>query len=348
MTTEFITLSEPLSDEDLDRIRDAAARLRRGALVVFPTETVYGLGGNATDPDAAGKIYAAKGRPADNPLIIHIAAPEEAEAYAVTSPLYYRLAAAFMPGPLTVILPVRDTIPSTVTAGLPTVAVRCPSHPVANALIRFAGVPIAAPSANLSGSPSPTSAYHVREDMEGRVDVILDGGDSEIGLESTIVRLNDDGGLTLLRPGAITVEDLKTVAPRVEISNAVLGALAPGQTVLSPGMKYKHYAPKTPFYLLDGAPAAAVRYLGEQEGPFALLVYEEDEPIFSKLKNVSLIPVGSKDEPSILAHRLFSLLRECDKKELLAIYAALPVPEGLGMALYNRMIRAAAHRIITL
>ncbi len=348
MTTEYITLSEPLSEEDLDRIRDAAARLRRGALVVFPTETVYGLGGNACDPDAAAKIYAAKGRPSDNPLIIHIADPKEAEAYAVTSPLYYRLAERFMPGPLTVILPVRDTIPSTVTAGLSTVAVRCPEHPVANALIRFAGVPIAAPSANLSGSPSPTSARHVREDMDGRVDVILDGGDSEIGLESTIVRLCEDGSLTLLRPGAITVEDLKTVAPRVDISDAVLGALSPGQTVLSPGMKYKHYAPKTPFYLLDGTADKAFSYLSEQEGPFALLTYEEDKALFSGLPNAYMIPVGSKSEPSILAHRLFSLLRECDKRGLLAIYAALPVPHGLGMALYNRMIRAAAHRIITL
>ncbi len=348
MTTEFIKLSDPLSDADLNRIRDAAERLRRGALVVFPTETVYGLGGNACDPDAAKKIYAAKGRPSDNPLIIHVSTPEEAEAYAVTSPLYYRLAEAFMPGPLTVILPVRSTIPSTVTAGLSTVAVRCPLHPVANALIRYAGVPIAAPSANLSGSPSPTSAKHVREDMDGRVNIILDGGDSRIGLESTIVRLNEDGSLTLLRPGAVTVEDLLAITPHVEVSEAVLGALAPGQTVLSPGMKYKHYAPKTPFYLLSGSPEKAATYLAKQEGRVALLVHSEDEPLFKALTHVHLIPIGSKDKPYELAHRLFSLLRECDKMELSAIYAAAPVPKGLGMALYNRMIRASAHRIITL
>ena len=348
MTTEFLKLKNPPEEADLDGIRDAAARLRRGALVVFPTETVYGLGANACDPAAAEKIYAAKGRPADNPLIIHISSPEEAEDYAVTSPLYYRLAEAFMPGPLTVILPVRASIPAAVTAGLPTVAVRCPAHPIANALIRFAGIPIAAPSANLSGSPSPTSAAHVREDMEGRVDVILDGGDSDIGLESTIVCPNEDGSLTLLRPGAITVEDLLRITPHVEVSKAVLGALLPGQTVLSPGMKYKHYAPKTPFFLLEGGPERAKAYLAAQKERFAILTHSEDEPILCGLENAVLIPIGSRDEPAVLAHRLFSLLRECDKMGLSAIYAMAPAPDGLGMALYNRMIRAAAHRIITL
>ncbi len=348
MNTEFIKLTESLCEKDLEHIELAASVLRRGGLVVFPTETVYGLGGDATDPEAAARIYAAKGRPADNPLIIHIADPRDAERYTVTSPLYDRLAEAFMPGPLTVVLPVRDTIPRTVTAGLSTVAVRCPLHPVAQALIRAAGVPIAAPSANLSRGPSPTSAAHVRDDMEGRVDVILDGGDSEIGLESTIVKLEEDGSLTLLRPGAITPEDLAELGVEVHIAASVMAALKPGETVLSPGMKYKHYAPTTPLYLLDGTAEQIQEYLSSREGRYAVLAYSEDMPRFAGLTGARLIPIGSRGEPAVLAHRLFGLLRECDTYEIAAIYAPLPDPHGLGLALYNRMIRAAAHRIITL
>ena len=348
MITEIITLSSPLTEGDALAIERAAAVLRRGGLVVFPTETVYGLGGDATDPEAAERIYRAKGRPADNPLIIHIASPEEAERYTVTSPLYYRLAEAFMPGPLTVILPVRDTIPSTVTAGLSTVAVRCPAHPIANALCRAAGVPIAAPSANLSGSPSPTTAAHVRDDMDGRVDMILDGGSSEIGLESTIVKPEEDGSLTLLRPGAITPEDLMAVVPQVHIAPAVLASLKAGETVLSPGMKYRHYAPKTPFYLLDGEDSALLSYLSSLAPGTAVFTYTEDMARLSGATAATLIPIGQKNDPATLAHRLFSLLRDCDKRGFSALYAPLPEPQGLGLALYNRMIRAAAHQIITL
>lgn len=348
MTTEFITISDPDSEEGRESIRRAAETLLKGGLVVFPTETVYGLGGNATDPLAAERIYAAKGRPSDNPLIIHISSPEEADRYAVTSPLYERLAEAFFPGPLTVILPVRDTIPKTVTAGLSTVAIRCPSHPVAGALIRAAGVPIAAPSANLSGSPSPTSAFHVREDMEGRVDMILDGGECEIGLESTIVKLESNDTLTLLRPGAITPEDLLAVVPDVKIASAVLGRLGEGERVLSPGMKYKHYAPKTPFELLDGTPEQVAAFLCDKGETVAFFAYEEDIPRLCEATSATLLPIGSKNQPAQLAKRLFWLLRECDKRGFSAIYADVPIPEGLGLALYNRMIRAAAHNIIVL
>ncbi|MBE6596002.1 MAG: threonylcarbamoyl-AMP synthase, partial [Ruminococcaceae bacterium] len=185
MKTEIITV--PPLGGDKAAIEKAAGIIRRGGLVVFPTETVYGIGGNATDADAARAIYEAKGRPSDNPLIIHIANPEDAEAYAHTNDTYYKLARQFMPGPLTVILPKKETIPASVTGGLDTVAVRCPAHPVARALIEAAGVPIAAPSANRSGKPSPTLASHVIEDLDGRVDMIIDGGPSEVGLESTIV-----------------------------------------------------------------------------------------------------------------------------------------------------------------
>ncbi len=348
MTTEFIILSDPLTDGDLVALSRAGEILRQGGLVVFPTETVYGLGADATRGEAAGKIYAAKGRPADNPLIIHIASPEDAERYTETSALYYRLAEAFMPGPLTVVLPAKDSVPLTVRAGLPTVAVRCPAHPAARALIRAAGIPIAAPSANLSGSPSPTNARHVRDDMEGRVDMILDGGDSEIGLESTIVKIEEDGALTLLRPGAITPDDLAAIGVNVTIADAVLGALKEGETVQSPGMKYRHYAPSVPFHLLDGTPEAAARYLEGVKGKIAVLCYTEDADCFSALKNADRIPVGSGEELFWLAKRLFSLLRDCDCGQYDAIYAPLPPPQGLGLALYNRMIRAAAHHIITL
>ena len=215
MKTEIFNISPDTveSSTEKERIAKAADIIKQGGLVAFPTETVYGLGGNATDKNAAAKIYAAKGRPSDNPLIIHIAEPEDAERYAFTNPTYYKLAEAFMPGPLTVILPKRDIIPSEVTGGLSTVAIRCPAHPIARELIKAADVAIAAPSANLSGSPSPTCGEHVINDLNGRIDAIISGGDSEIGLESTIVKAEDDK-LTLLRPGAITADALRCVCDR--------------------------------------------------------------------------------------------------------------------------------------
>ena len=211
MNTELFKIEQASSADAL--IKRSAQIIKKGGLVAFPTETVYGLGADATDKDAAKKIYAAKGRPSDNPLIIHIARPEDAEGYAYTSELYYKLAEAFMPGPLTVILPKKDTIPNEVTGGLDSVAVRCPSHEIARMLIAEAGVPIAAPSANISGSPSPTRADHVYKDMNGKIDAIIDGGECEIGLESTIVKL-DGGKAILLRPGAITADALGCVCAR--------------------------------------------------------------------------------------------------------------------------------------
>ena len=247
MNTEHIKITDiTAQEEDLCRAADI---LRAGGLVVFPTETVYGLGGDATRDEAAKKIYAAKGRPSDNPLIIHIANPADAEQYAVTNALYYRLAQAFMPGPLTVIRPRRESIPTSTTGGLDSVAVRCPAHPVANKLIQLCGFPLAAPSANLSGKPSPTSAAHVAQDMDGRVDMIIDGGESEIGLESTIVKMDGDK-LILLRPGGITCDALSLVCEHVTVADAVLHQLAENERPLSPGMKYRHYAPTAPLVLL--------------------------------------------------------------------------------------------------
>lgn len=341
MKTEHIKITDTVAQEkDLAR---AAAILRSGGLVVFPTETVYGLGGNATRDEAAKKIYAAKGRPSDNPLIIHIADPADAEQYAVTNALYYRLAKAFMPGPLTVILPRKNTIPKSTTGGLDSVAVRCPSHPVAHRLIELCGVAIAAPSANLSGKPSPTSAAHVAQDMDGRVDMILDGGESEIGLESTIVKIEGDG-LILLRPGGITRDALSLLCDKVTVADAVLHQLAENERPLSPGMKYRHYAPTAPLVLLSGNEADVLRYLQTEAASrkCAILCYDEE---CEALASGILFPIGKKGDLAKQAHRLFAALREADGTDAEIIYAHLPPQDGLGLALYNRLIRAAAHTV---
>ena len=326
-----------------DALDTAAEIILSGGLVVFPTETVYGLGGNGLLSDAAMKIYSAKGRPSDNPLIIHIAEPEDADKYAHTSDTYYRLAEAFMPGPLTVIMPKRDCIPLSVTGGLDTVAVRCPSHPVAHALIEKCGVPIAAPSANISGRPSPTSAEYVIEDMQGRVDMIIDGGECEIGLESTIVKI-DGNSLTLLRPGAITYDALCCVCDDVKIAPAVLEKLAENEKPLSPGMKYRHYAPNSDFVLLDGDETEVLEFIKKEqiENNCAVLCYDEE---FEYLVPSLSISIGKKDDLATQAKRLFTSLRDADKLGANKIYAHLPTLDGLGLALYNRMIRAAAHTI---
>ena len=348
MNTKIFCIGDADAKEAKQIYREAADVLRAGGLVVFPTETVYGLGADATDATAAGRIYAAKGRPSDNPLIVHVATPEDAEKYAHTGKTYEKLADLFMPGPLTVIMPVKESIPRQVTAGLSTVAIRCPSHPIAHQLLVEAGMPIAAPSANLSGSPSPTCAKHVVEDMQGRVDVILDGGDSEIGLESTIVKIEEDDSLTLLRPGAITPEMLSAVTENVHIADAVLGELQAGEVALSPGMKYRHYAPKCPLFLLDGSREKALKFL-QGKNDSAILCYKEDIPFFTQyFKADRCFSLGEKQDTCEQAHCLFSLLREVDKLHFKEIYAPLPAPRGMGMALYNRMIRAAAHNIIRL
>ena len=347
MKTEYVERPDLSTEEGLREIARAGEIIRRGGLVVFPTETVFGLGGNALDAEAAGKIYSAKGRPSDNPLIIHIADPADASKYCETNELFGRLARAFMPGPLTVVLPAKPIVPKTVTANLPTVAVRCPSHPVAHALIVAAGVPIAAPSANLSGSPSPTTFRHVREDLDGRVDMIL-GGECEIGVESTIVRIDGQNELTLLRPGGITPEQLGEFA-RVSLSPAGLDNLKEGERVQSPGMKYKHYAPKTPLYLLRGDGEERMRFLAEQTGKFGVLAYTGDVDVIRALDTAPVVfDLGDENDPAQPLHRLFYLLREADKAGCERIYAPLPGTDGLSLALYNRMIRAAAYQIISL
>lgn len=341
MDTRIVKIDK--KTEYCEQLKSAAEIIKHGGLVVFPTETVYGLGGNGLMADAARAIYSAKGRPSDNPLIIHIAKPDDADSYAFTSEIYYRLADAFMPGPLTVIMPRRECIPSSVTGGLESVAVRCPSHPIAHALIEEAGVPIAAPSANISGRPSPTSAEYVIEDMDGRVDMIIDGGECEIGLESTIVKI-DGSSLTLLRPGGITYDALCCVCDDVKIAPAVLEKLAENEKPLSPGMKYRHYAPNADFILLDGAYCDVLEFMinEQKKNGCALLCYEEE---LEHLDPSLSISIGERDDLATQAKRLFTSLREADKLGANTIYAHLPPLDGLGLALYNRMIRAAAHTI---
>lgn len=340
-------------DYDLSEVlKPASEIIKMGGLVVFPTETVYGLGADATNPDATTKIYAAKGRPSDNPLIIHVSTPEEAELYAITNSTYYTLAQHFMPGPLTVILRSKDTIPKTTRGGLETVAVRCPENAIARELIRLSEVAVAAPSANLSGSPSPTSFEHVLADMNGRVDAIIDGGDCDFGLESTIVQINSDGSLTLLRPGKITKEDLESLGLDVSLANAVTDSLKEGEVAISPGMKYRHYAPDAPLILLDGTKEQIAAYISDEAGEnkrIAIISYEDDaEYISSAVNGVEVYKFGSRGDEAAQAHLLFKLLRDADKENYDVIYAPLPEMTGIGLALYNRMIRAAAHNIIRL
>ncbi len=351
MDTKVYRIADISTQESCEVLRTCASIIRAGGLVVFPTETVYGLGADATNARAAEMIYKAKGRPADNPLIIHVADPMDAALYTHVNDTYRAIANAFMPGPITVVLPAKDSVPMQTRAGLPTVAVRCPSHPIARALISLSGVAIAAPSANLSGSPSPTRAQHVIDDMTGRVEAIIDGGSSEFGLESTIVKIDDDGSVTLLRPGKITVNELKAVCKNVSIAQAVTAPLKEGETVLSPGMKYRHYAPKSPVFLLDGDVQKISKYLAvrSQEKSIAALCYKSElEIIKNAAPDAYLYEFGDKENESASARILFDILRDCDKKGFDEIYAPLPTQEGIGLALYNRMIRAAAYHIIKL
>ncbi len=348
MKTEIFTVKS-LGERSQLSLNSAATVIKDGGLVIFPTETVYGLGGDATNPSAAKKIYEAKGRPSDNPLIIHVDTPEMAEKYAYTNETYYRLAKAFMPGPLTLILKAKDTVPIETRGGLDTVAVRCPENEVARELIRLSEVPIAAPSANLSGSPSPTSIKHVIDDMLGRVDVIIDGGDCNFGLESTIVKIDGDTP-TLLRPGKITPAEISAVIGEIKIASAVTESLKEGERALSPGMKYRHYAPAAPLALISGAAEEKAEYIkNENHSKPAIIAYQDEiETISTAIPNAEVYNFGKREDLETQAHILFYLLREIDKKGYDMIYAPLPEQDGIGLALYNRMIRAAAHKIIRL
>ena len=317
--------------------------IREGGLVALPTETVYGLGANALDPEAVRHIFMAKGRPQDNPLIIHIEDASQAERYAKNiPPEYYKLCRRFSPGPLTVILPRKEIVPIQTAGGLDTIAIRIPSHPVAREIIHQAGVPIAAPSANLSGSPSPTTAEHCVHDLWGKVDASVDAGECSVGVESTVISLAGEKPI-LLRPGAVTPEMLREVLPDLVIHSAVTDKLKEGQRADSPGMKYKHYAPKANITIVDGDSREFVQYVNShaREGLYALC-FEEDT---AELK-VPYLSLG-RDEVD-QAKRLFAALRELDDRGAKEVYARCPSREGVGLAVYNRLIRAAAYHELSL
>ena len=337
-----------LLDSTQENIEKAAEILRNGGLVGIPTESVYGLGADALNGTAVAKIFKAKGRPMDNPLIVHIAEFGDIEKFGLTCEIPEKakiLAKRFMPGPLTIIMKKSDIIPHEVSAGLDTVAIRCPSHPVARAIIRAADTPLAAPSANISGSPSPTTAAHVMNDMNEKIDAIIDGGASEVGVESTVITLAGEVPC-LLRPGGITLEQLRDAIGEVELNSAVLDKLDENQKAASPGMKYKHYSPKARVILLKGSDGEYIDYVNSRaDGRTAALCCDED---IAQLK-VKAFSLGRRNDYAQQAHRLFDLLREVDEGGGIdTAYSRLPSCDGVGMALYNRLIRAAGYEVIDL
>lgn len=339
---------ESFRDEELE---EACRILQKGGLVAFPTETVYGLGGDAMHPEASAKIYAAKGRPSDNPLIVHIADMDALEDIAQSVPeAAVKLADHFWPGPLTMIFPKKEAVPKSTTGGLETVAVRMPSHPVARALIRESGVYIAAPSANTSGRPSPTKAEHVKEDMDGRIDMILDGGAVGIGLESTIVDLST-GVPTILRPGYITGEMLEDVLGEVQVDPAILSQkMNPNIVAKAPGMKYRHYAPKGQMTIIEGDTSKVVdeinRLVKEKtdEGCSVAVIATEETKDAYACANVR--SVGSRATEGSIAAGLYDILREMDHIGAEYIYAESFEKDTLGKAIMNRMLKAAAYHVI--
>lgn len=327
-----------LCQADEASIRRAAALLRAGELVAFPTETVYGLGADALNGEAAARIFAAKGRPADNPLIAHIAGESGLAGLIAGEPCACarKLMRAFWPGPMTLIFPKSPRVPREVTAGLDTVAVRMPSHPVARALIRAAQTPIAAPSANRSGRPSPTTAAHVLEDMEGRIPLILDGGPCEVGLESTVVDVTG-ARPRILRPGGVTLEMLEGVVGDVDVDEGVLHQLQAGSQARSPGMKYKHYAPKGEVTIVTGPRAAQeiARLYDAADGRAAILAFSQADYGARRVYRL-------KNAPG----ELFAALRQLDEDGMETIYAEDVPTAGVGLAVMNRLMRAAAFRVV--
>lgn len=335
-------------DEEI--IGCAGEILRRGGLVAFPTETVYGLGANALDEKAAAKIYGAKGRPSDNPLIVHIADWDAIEKIAVDIPVEAKLLAdAFWPGPLTMVLKKSDAVPLTTTGGLSTVAVRMPGHEVARALIRAGGGYIAAPSANTSGRPSPTKAVHVAEDMDGVIDMIIDGGDAEIGLESTIVDLTGDVPM-ILRPGYISQRMLSGVLGSVETDRALISDDS-NIKPKAPGMKYRHYAPKADLFIIEGSERKVREKINmlvaeQMDAGRSVGVIGTDES-FGCYHGGVIKSIGSRADEITIAQHLYGILREFDEMDVSAIYSESFDTPQMGQAIMNRLIKAAGHQIIT-
>ncbi len=322
----------------------AAELIKRGELVGIPTETVYGLGADGLNEEAVARIYEAKGRPKDNPFILHIAEAKQMEEICHDIPeTAWRLAERFWPGPLTMVLPVRECVPKRTTAGLDTVAVRCPKTEATRELIRLAGVPIAAPSANISGKPSTTTAQHVLHDMDGRIAAIIDGGACEVGVESTIVDLTGEVP-RLLRPGGVTPEELVELLGELEVDAAVLGEISESTVVRAPGMKYTHYSPSADVIIVNGSSEAALRYVRRhfQEGD-AVLCFAEELELFTEFFPMAY---GSEKDNLSLSAGLFAALRELDKPEIKTIYARCPVGGGVAYAVGNRLKKAAGFQSV--
>ena len=349
MRTQIIQVNEQNINKEL--INQAGDIIKSGGLVAFPTETVYGLGGDALSPESSKKIYAAKGRPSDNPLIVHICRMEDLPYIVRDIPeAALKLAKAFWPGPLTMIFNKSDIVPYETTGGLDTVAVRFPSHPVARAFIEASGGYVAAPSANISGRPSPTLAKYVTEDMNGRIDMILDGGDVEIGLESTIIDMTAKEPM-ILRPGYITREMLEGILSSVDEDSTMMGDDTK-QAPKAPGMKYRHYAPKAELTIVDGEADSVVDYINgelcrlKQEGHKTGVIAANDT--IASYKADICKNIGNRNDEKAIARELYRILREFDDEETTVIYSEAFDTSGVGQAVMNRLLKAAGHKIIYL
>ena len=329
--------------QENNAIAEAAAILRRGGLVGIPTETVYGLGADGLNEDAVRRIFEAKGRPQDNPLILHVPSAHWLERYCKDVPqAAYDLAARFWPGPLTMILPRRDCVPLRTTGGLETVGVRCPDHPVTLAIIEAAGVPVAAPSGNTSGRPSPTVMQHMVEDMSGKIDAIVDGGACTVGVESTIIDLTVTPP-RLLRPGGLALEALEEVLGQVQVDKAVREKLSEGEKPRAPGMKYRHYAPKAAVTVVTGSPQRSAAWiLGRVKNGMGVICFDEFASLF---RGCTVQKLGAAADKAEQARRVFDALRAFDETDVQQIYAQCPDEGGLGLAIGNRLKKAAGFRV---
>ena len=338
MQTKVIPATAP------DCAASAAQLIQTGHLVALPTETVYGLGANGLDPQAVANIFQVKGRPQDNPLILHVTDMEQVESLCHPIPeSAYKLAKMFWPGPLTMVLPARDCVPKCTTAGLPTVAVRCPDSEITRQIIRLAGVPIAAPSANISGKPSTTTAEHVLHDHDGKIPMIVDGGACRVGVESTIVDLTEERP-RLLRPGGITPEQLTAVLGDLVVDKAVTAQIDRDAVVKAPGMKYRHYAPQCQVMIVAGSREKAAAYIRAQYAPGdRVLCFAEELPLY---RDCNPLAYGKESDVATLSAGLFSALRELDDPAVQKVYARCPEGGGIAYAVQNRLKKAAAFQVI--
>ena len=322
----------------------AAEIIKAGDLVAIPTETVYGLGADGLNEAAVAKIFEAKGRPQDNPLILHICGAEQIELFCHHIPQKaYDLAEKFWPGPLTIVLPARESVPKRTTGGLSTVAVRCPDNDVTREIIRLSGVPIAAPSANISGKPSTTTAQHVLHDHDGKIAAVVDGGPCRVGVESTIVDLTEERP-RLLRPGGITPEQLMEVLGELVVDKAVTAQIDKDEVVKAPGMKYRHYAPSEPVVIVSGSREKAAEYIRTHfEAGDRVLCFEEELPLYQGCNPLSY---GQEADVNTLSAGLFAALRELDDPSIHQVYARCPVGGGVAYAVQNRLKKAAAFHIV--